>query len=51
MNMNSSLQARITRCIQRRFDCDFTALPPFDNLHYVRAAALRPEYILRSACV
>jgi len=32
--------------IQLRFDCNSTALRPFDDLRYDRAAGLRPKYII-----
>ena len=33
----------VRRLLQLRFDCDSTALRPFDDLHHDRADALRPK--------
>jgi len=37
--------------IRLPFDCNSTALRPFDDLRYDRAAALRLKQINRSACL
>jgi len=39
----------VTTTVRRPFDCIATALRPFDDPSYDRAAALRPKYIKRSA--
>jgi len=39
----------LMRWLQLRFDCNSTALRPFDNQRYDLSAALRPRLINRSA--
>jgi len=41
-NPVTSFEMIIRRWLQLRFDCDSTALRPFDDLRHDRAAALRP---------